>query len=286
MQFRKLNPQKWAPQILALSSLICVTIFQVFAEAKASGEVYTVFRYEAAAYGRCLPRTSGSADAILARNGIRTRGRSTEAEQVALAKGIGQVENLLGSPLPRKWQTTYNYITSPSNTRWNQAVSAIHVRRPPGTNQGENIARLVHELGHKVGNSGEYPRYRQAIRGQECRISGYSAKRNNEQFAEAFAAYITYPDLLAQKCPKAYAFFSQKLFPNSEGRVASCGSSRSSRNFKASSDEPRPTVKRRSFFDLFRKRDKPNDNNEEEDEIVETSPGYHYHRKKSGEGSR
>lgn len=206
-----------------------------------SGDIApSIFYYPVAAGGACIDRSNEDALKVLKRNGISTRGRPTSKELEALATGIAQVENLLGRPLPKSWRTPYNYINSPSSYTWNQATSAINVRRPKGSASGQNVGGLMHELGHKIGNTGEYAAYRSFIGKQECKITHYAKKKANEQFAEAFAAYVAYPDKLARVCPKAYNFFSQKMFPNGQQQVASCES------FDKSQDSRRLASEKRS----------------------------------------
>lgn len=209
-----------------LRSLFILISFFVFTESsqayKNSDTLYTMYRYPIAAGGVCMPEPDGSAASVLRRNGISYQGRPSSGELEALAKGIGQIENLLGKPLPAGWRTTYNYINA--SGKWNQGASAINVRRSPGSCKGENVGRLMHELGHKVGNSGVYSQYRSYV-GSSCGITGYARTKSNEQFAEVFSAYVTYPDLLKKKCPQAYSFFATKLFPNSQSDVATCSNS-------------------------------------------------------------
>lgn len=172
-----------------------------------------------------MPQLQGTAREILDRNRIGySVGKHTDAELNALARGIQQVERLLGRTLPSNWRTNFNYINA--GGKWNQSGSGINVRRPAGTKKGENIARLMHEYGHLVGNSGAYDQYRKYTNGKKCGITGYALKRSkpNEQFSEVFSAYVTYPDLLQARCPRAFDFFSQKLFPHSADRVATCRS--------------------------------------------------------------
>ncbi|MEO0336788.1 MAG: hypothetical protein AAF202_10355, partial [Pseudomonadota bacterium] len=35
----------------------------------------------------------------------------------------------------------------------------------------------------------------------------------NERFAEVFAAYVTYPELLQERCPQDFEYFSRNVFP-------------------------------------------------------------------------
>lgn len=202
-----------------------------------AGTLYTMYRHETAAGGLCIPRTSESPEKVLKRNGIRTIGKPTAAEVKALAKGIGQVERLLGDPIPKSWQQDYQYHSATG--KWNQGAHTINVRRPVGSPKGSNVGRLMHELGHKVGNAGVYSQYASYTRGADCKITGYATTKDNEEFAEVFSAYVTYPDLLQQKCPKAFEFMSKRLFPNSKNKIASCKSNKPNFEF----DEVDPSSK-------------------------------------------
>lgn len=184
---------------------------------------YTVYRYGVAATGSCLPDHNSNPSAILQRNGIKTLGNPSSDDIAALAKGLAQVENLLDSPLPQSWRQNYNFMYATG--AWNQGAEYINIRRPKGSDQGTNVARLMHELGHKVGNSGIYQKYASYTGRTRCEFTGYAATKFNEEFAEVFAAFVTYPDILVKKCPKAYAFMTNQLFPNSSEKIATCDGS-------------------------------------------------------------
>lgn len=208
---------------------LCFLVTSTGSEAEAKkkkrrGPYHPMYTYKIAATGQCIQRKSSDYRSVLRRNGIGWKGDPSQRELAALAKGIGQVENLLGRPLPSSWRTKYNYITISWKKRstWNQGASAINVRRQKGTAKGENVERLMHELGHKVGNTGQYQKYLRYTGGKWCPITDYAMKDSHEQFAEVFGAYVTYPDLLKSKCPRAYGFFANKLFPNSQSKVATC----------------------------------------------------------------
>ncbi|XGC82404.1 hypothetical protein ACES2L_07935 [Bdellovibrio bacteriovorus] len=187
---------------------------------KAVGGHYTVYRYDVAASGSCLPDHGSHPAEVLRRNGIKYLGNASSAEVEALAKGVAQVENLLGDPLPRPWRQNFNFINASGS--WNQGPTTINVRRPKGSPKGTNVGRLMHELGHRVGNSGVYQKYANYTGRTRCAITGYAASKFNEEFAEVFEAYVVYPDLLVKKCPKAFEFMSTQLFPNTNHKIASC----------------------------------------------------------------
>lgn len=181
---------------------------------------YTMYRYPIAATGSCVPDHDSDPKEILRRNGIGYSGNPSRDEVEALAKGIAQVERLFGDPMPHPWRQNYKFIQATG--KWNQGPSTINIRRPKGSPKGTNVGRMMHELGHKVGNSGVYQKYAQFTGRTRCRITGYAASKFNEEFAEVFEAYVVYPDLLEQKCPKAFEFMATQLFPNTNNKTATC----------------------------------------------------------------
>lgn len=209
-----------------MRTLVLTLLAVLFSEASIAKGPYALYQFPTADTGRCMASLKSSPKDVLQRNGIGYRGTPTTAELKSLAKGLEQIERLRGGEaLPKNWRTQYNYITSRNQKgkyTWNQGVSAINVRRPKGSSKGENVTRLMHELGHKVGNTGAYGQYRRYVGKYRCQITNYCKHKHNEEFAEAFAAYITMPDKLKTSCPRAFKYFSRKLFPESEGRVASC----------------------------------------------------------------
>jgi|GEM_PF-3180122 len=104
--------------------------------------------------------------------------------------------------------------------RWGESqqfANRIEIRRNGSKNYGTNIAQLVHELGHYVGNNGAYQSYNKAMGNRRCQVSNYSMNRKrNEQFAEVFAAFVASPDLIKNNpstgCQLAWDFFTNKLF--------------------------------------------------------------------------
>lgn len=186
---------------------------------------YALYQHSGSKNGYCMAPPSGDPQAVLNRNGIKTSGNPRKAELKALAKGISQIERLNGGPMPNKWKTTYNFINA--GGAWNQGASSINVRRPSGSDKGENVTRMMHELGHKVGNSGAYGDYNSYTKGKSCGLTHYCKNRargRNEEFAEVFAAYVVNPDLLKKNCPESYNFFNRRLFKAGETAQASCSS--------------------------------------------------------------
>jgi hypothetical protein len=193
---------------------------------------HALYSFKGSADSKCVPKVSNPAG-VLSRNGIGTRGNASAAEKQVLANGIGKIQQLLrGRPLPGSWRTTYNYISRPNHKgryTWNQGIAAINVRRPSGGSAGQNETRVIHELGHKVGNAGQYGRYKAFVGRRKCGITPYCLTHKqtdrNEEFADSFAAFVTRPAQLKAVCPEAYAFFSTKVFPGSNA-ISTCGSTR------------------------------------------------------------
>ena len=103
-----------------------------------------------------------------------------------------------------------------------QTGHGVEISRNGARNYGNNVAQIVHELGHFVGNNGAYDEYREAMDGELCNVSSYSMSRFNEQFAEVFAAFVTKPSIIknnkSRGCRLAYKFMSEKMF--SKGDLA------------------------------------------------------------------
>nr|WP_295905845.1 hypothetical protein [uncultured Bdellovibrio sp.] len=247
-------------------------------KANAAGGFYTVYRYDVAAKGSCVPDHDSTPKEILRRNGIKYSGNPSEQEVAALAKGIAQVENLLGDPLPIPWRQNYNFITATG--KWNQGATSINVRRPKGSPKGTNVGRMMHELGHKVGNSGVYQKYQSFTGRTRCRITGYAASKFNEEFAEVFEAYVVYPDLLEQKCPKAFEFMSKKLFPNTNHKISSCDRNSDDQNPETPSVVPLPIPRPSDLGNVAEVETDEDavitpdngDDEDDDDDVVEASP--------------
>lgn len=208
-------------KLLTSFSMMALVASVVFSSEQARAATpYTMYRYPVAATGSCVPDHDSDPNEILRRNGIGYSGNPSQTEVEALAKGVAQVERLFGDPMPHPWRQNYKFIQATG--KWNQGPSTINIRRPKGSPKGTNVGRMMHELGHKVGNSGVYQKYAKFTGRTRCRITGYAASKFNEEFAEVFEAYVVYPDMLEQKCPKAFEFMSTQLFPNTNNKTATC----------------------------------------------------------------
>jgi hypothetical protein len=104
--------------------------------------------------------------------------------------------------------------------------NTIHIGRYCKTKAGKNVriplrkGLLVHEVGHFIANKlGTYASYNRAV-SRNCKLTNYMVqnrsgrkhKNRNEEFAEAFAAYLTHSRALKRKCRKAFNFLKEELF--------------------------------------------------------------------------
>ncbi len=205
-------------------------------------KVFAAYHDPVIGSGLCLPPVSNVTE-ILTRNGLNNTRGALPAERAALAKGIAQVERLLGHPIPKSWREPYVWINSKG--KWKQTGGGIHVRRllkgkPNERRKGQLTGRMIHEQGHRIGNNGGlYPKYNKAVPKKfRCKITTYctceSGKNKkgcvphdhdsrNEEFAEAYEIFVVEPEYLKEVCPRSYDFFANTVFPNSAGKLASCG---------------------------------------------------------------
>ena len=180
-----------------------------------------------ASAGLCVADVNSTTDAnrILARNNVRV-GKGTNTKQlISVAKGIQQIELLAGG------QSKYisgSSITFPRR-QWNSRYAGGGVVQMGRNHRDGNVAHVMHELGHHVGSAGNlYGAYRSEV--ATCRHTDYCRARwrgqgpRQEEFAEAFSAFVTHPEMLKNSkqagCRQAYAFFA-KRFPQA-GKYAVC----------------------------------------------------------------
>ncbi len=189
-----------------------------------------------AASGRCLiPAVSTSLEAaeILSAHNISTVS-ATNAERIALARGLAQAQALLGKPVSFAKNVEFSFATRSGFSSYDGARGGRHIIKmnrcdsKGGNCAANNVAHLMHELGHKVGHAmfarGEkfYDAYSRLA--GRCHPTRYSRQNRNEEFAEVFAAYLTHPELLSRgdpACRRAFAFFSRDVFKEN-GELASC----------------------------------------------------------------
>jgi len=199
---------------------ITMSVLTIVLSASAAQALSVKANPEAAA--GCIPRVSlPRANAAIERFHLGQTG-ATEAEIQALGTALVWVEKLNGGePLPlavadQENGYTYKFVSEDGNSQ--QMDHAIMIRRNGAKQNGQNVAQLVHELGHFIGNRGAYGDYNAAVHGEFCVVSGYSDDKAHEQFAEAFAAFVTFPALMkavdSPACHRAYAYFKNQLFAN------------------------------------------------------------------------
>lgn len=83
---------------------------------------------------------------------------------------------------------------------------------------------FVHEVAHFIANKrGYYSKYNKEV-SKTCKLSNYMTKMSNgkkiknrnEEFAEVFAAYLTYGNKLRRSCRKSFNWMKDNLFLGSE----------------------------------------------------------------------
>lgn len=198
-----------------------VMILSIFLSAQARAAAVKHF---APASKGCIPTVSlDQARGVMARFNVTTKNATVEEER-ALGTGLVWIEKLNdGAPIQSAiWRGRQPYPFQFNNSFGysRQTGGGIHIARHGNREFGRNVAQLVHELGHLVGNMGVYAEYRKAVNNRYCVVSGYSDDRANEQFAEVFAAFVTHPSLIRDNksaaCQAAYKFFKEKLFAKGE----------------------------------------------------------------------
>jgi len=186
----------------------------------------------------CMPRASvADAEAAIHRFNLSTVNARPQEIQT-LGTALIWIEKLNdGRPLSRAIPAAgyaYNFQSAVMNSH--QADNEIRVNRNGDKNYGENVAQLVHELGHLIGNRdpqakvdpdhNAYAEYYDFVGPRYCVVSSYSDDNHHEQFAEVFAAFVTRPELLKNNpspaCKKAYQFFATKIFSNAGPTVLRC----------------------------------------------------------------
>jgi hypothetical protein len=141
--------------------------------------------------------------------------RATDDEVQTLGKALVWIETLNSGVTP-DWAVNtgdelfrFAYFDEDKNS--NQTSGQINIRRR-GRELGLNVAQLVHEYGHYVGNKGLYDKYKKSVRGEKCIVSEYSKTNFHERFAELFAAFVTVPNLIIENqksCANTWNFMIQ-----------------------------------------------------------------------------
>jgi hypothetical protein len=176
----------------------------------------------------CIPKVSlKNAQAAIKRFHLHTR-NARPSEVRTLGTALVWIEKLNnGKPLVDAVGDegyAYNFQSATRNSH--QAGNEIRVNRNGKKNYGENVAQLVHELGHLIGNRGGYEDYQDFVGSNYCTVSAYSDHNDHEQFAEVFAAFVTRPELIRKNhssaCQKAFKFFSTQIFAKAGPTALRC----------------------------------------------------------------
>lgn len=199
-----------------------------------------------AAAGMCVATvgTVAAANQILSRNGITVEG-ATSAQKIAVARAVQQMEKLAGGSF-RPVRGAKIQILKEGGCGDQGRTRAGWITFRQGCGSLESVGYYAHELGHLVGNSGFYAGYKSTVPARErCAFSRYSmkdytkARARNEEFAEAFGAFVTHPELLLQGnsgCRKAYQYFDSKVFPG--GAKAACNGRSTETRVAATDEQP------------------------------------------------
>lgn len=168
---------------------------------------------------------------------IPQKERHLTTEKIALAKGLAQITALNGGRFKAFKRT---HIEFANRTGWStqdgmRTKGVYHISMNRCDFYGNectanSVSHMIHELGHQLGNesmpSGEtyYQAYNRLVSGF-CEVTMYSNDNSNEQFAEAFSTFVTYPELLRDAtdpiCKRAYAFFATDVFAHN-GMMQAC----------------------------------------------------------------
>lgn len=191
-----------------------------------------------ASSGRCViavVKANRDADQILRQYNIATEGARPE-ERMALAAGVAHASALAAGRAEFLRHMLFTFETRKGYSRYIGVHGGLHqlqMNRCLATGlkcKSNNVAHLMHEMGHRVGHYVErgiklYDRYDQLQ--VKCHLSSYSRKNKREEFAEVFAAFITRPELLSQgssDCRKSFRFLAQDLF-KVDPKIVTCDSS-------------------------------------------------------------
>lgn len=173
----------------------------------------------------------------LASNGMSSPGASSQ-EVVALGETMARINALNGGKFSPLQNVTVKFDQSAINNKGKRVTHSfmrssktVQMCRGHHHHVG-NVGYLAHELGHLVGNSEGgrwYSSYKSRVPDSKpCHVSGYAAKNypdstpRNEEFAEAFAAFVANPSLLENAgggCKEALNFFQSQF---RAGKVSSC----------------------------------------------------------------
>ncbi len=217
--------QSYVSTLLALA-LLAVSVFIVLPTSALAESV----KADPQAAKGCIPKVSKDQALEVMRKFHFHSFNARPSEIRTLGTALYFIEKLNdGAPLRRAVadpDANYGYSFHDAHRNSHQASNEIRVNRNGTKHYGENVAQLVHELGHYIGNNGGYTAYYDAVDGHYCKVSTYSDDNFHEQYAEVFAAFVTRPALIKRNhstaCKKAFKFFSEVVFPDSEPLINKC----------------------------------------------------------------
>lgn len=189
--------------------------------------------------GSCSMKMSDfEARSELSKNNIKSPGAKSE-EDIALAKTIARINQLNGGPFAPFQGVTVKFARTAINNdgelvdhSFQKSSKVVQMCRGNHEHVG-SVGYLAHELGHVLGNTNNaewYSSYKSKVSVfNRCRVSNYAEKKEkkaskfrNEEFAEAFAAFVANPKLLKDAgggCIDALNYFQGRF---KQSMLASC----------------------------------------------------------------
>ena len=227
-------------------------MFIPFSLANSDAKTVSMIKFDKnASSGSCMIKPIKSIDEanklIKKYNFLTSQARDNE--KINLANGLAQISALNGGVLEAVENVKLDFIDDPNNPSRFRGFRDDHYhfritrcRNSKKECRDINTAMLMHELGHRLGKYKKneksfYSLYRKQVK--SCYPTRYARKNLFEQFAEAFAAYITNPELLlgkGEECKKAYEFFEKSIFPVN-GHLSSCDKSKMFRLFQSNNSK-------------------------------------------------
>lgn len=198
------------------------------------GEKHGAMKFDpTAASGACTLRqikTDAQARALLDYYDVKTPG-SNPNERINLANGLFQASALYGGKFKPFTGVTVKYSSRKGFANYDNGVINLNRCDKRGKHCGAgdyiNVARLMHEFGHRFGHasfSGSTTYYDKFAQLRGCHPTGYSDNDVAENTAEIMSAYLTRPLALSggsKACKRVYRFLSKEVF-KTNGNLASC----------------------------------------------------------------
>lgn len=219
--------------LVALSMTIATT-----ARASDGPLAGATFRTEIGKQGRCFEEATGDnpnvGETLRSKYGIETEkpriaGNSglSGSQKMIMLRIAQKCERLYGGPFPTLRGLRVEYAP-----RFDDYAQQVNGPLEIGRTMSTNMINYAHELGHWVGNSKSlvpprnerwYDSYNREV--PRCLFTHYCTANHghgvrNEEFAEAFAAYLGHPELLKKGCPAAFNFFRNKMFTKEDTKCA------------------------------------------------------------------